>query len=387
MTNTPNNSIWEDLLTWQKDISKQDTLLEKRKPIHNQALPSIRTPVEFIVDQKKPTGLKAIKGITGNKKTNASTMMQKAQAAKEMGNTHFQKQRYQQAIQCYSDAIDLDPTSAVYFVNRAMAHLKLNNFLQAEHDCTKCLALQPNHVKALWRRGIALRSLGRSKEARKDFEQALQLEPGNKLIIDELNKLPQPSKKKEDQPPAKQPRRQLEVKVLDEAYTPRVDVEKKKESTTPTSPAPPPPPSTSKPASPKVASPMGLSPLKLTCPRTNYEFERDWKACKRRGDDIIYQYLQCIPPSSYATLFKSSLEPDQFEKMIDIIDQYYIKNKTDKEILDVIQGLGQVPRLDMLVMFLGKQHKKALQHIFTKLTAEVPRATLIPLANKFSIDL
>lgn len=37
-----------------------------------------------------------------------------------------------------------------------------------------------------------------------------------------------------------------------------------------------------------------LSPLKLKCPNTNYEFERDWKTCKKRSDETLYQYLQVI---------------------------------------------------------------------------------------------
>jgi Flp pilus assembly protein TadD len=39
--------------------------------------------------------------------------------------------------------------------------------LEAEKDCSRGIQLQPKNVKALWRRGIALRELGRINEARK----------------------------------------------------------------------------------------------------------------------------------------------------------------------------------------------------------------------------
>lgn len=41
------------------------------------------------------------------------------------------------------------------------------------------------------------------------------------------------------------------------------------------------------PTAPKITSPM-----KFICPRTNFEFERDWKTYKGRGDEILYQYFQ-----------------------------------------------------------------------------------------------
>jgi Flp pilus assembly protein TadD len=40
-------------------------------------------------------------------------------------------------------------------------------FLEAEKDCTRGIELQPKNVKALWRRGIALRELGRISEAKR----------------------------------------------------------------------------------------------------------------------------------------------------------------------------------------------------------------------------
>ncbi|SAL95053.1 hypothetical protein [Absidia glauca] len=443
MANSSNPLIWDNLRSWQADISEKDTLLNKRKPLRDPVLPAIRQPIDFDFDQKKPVGLNALKSNKTTSNTNTSGRPSKAQekalSAKEKGNACFQQQQFQQAIRHYSEAIELDPTNAIYFVNRAMAHLKLKNYLQAEQDCTKCLELQPTHVKALWRRGIALRALGRSKEARKDFERALQIEPGNKLILEELDKLG-PVDQIKQQHTAKKPStlRTLPINVIDEAYIDDTTNEdgasykKKIQSTTaattsekstsskitpsastasktptsstivPTASATPVTPTSSTASSkiipttntasvsstpPPVAPTNTLSPLKLTCPRTNYEFERDWKACKRRGDDVIYQYLQCIPPTSYAALFKSSLEPDQFEKMIDIIHRYYIREKPDDEVLQILQGLGSIGRLDMLVMFLDKKSKQALESIFSKLSTQIPKPTLLPLASRFSVKL
>lgn len=37
---------------------------------------------------------------------------------------------------------------------------------------------------------------------------------------------------------------------------------------------------------------MTLSPISFKPPKTNIEFERDWKACRQRGLDTLYQYFQ-----------------------------------------------------------------------------------------------
>ena len=35
-----------------------------------------------------------------------------------------------------------------------------------------------------------------------------------------------------------------------------------------------------------------LPPIKFNVPKTNLEFERDWKTCRHRGTDVLYQYFQ-----------------------------------------------------------------------------------------------
>jgi hypothetical protein len=47
--------------------------------------------------------------------------------------------------------------SAVAYANRAMAFLKQAKYEAAEADCTAALALEPQYVKALSRRGTARR--------------------------------------------------------------------------------------------------------------------------------------------------------------------------------------------------------------------------------------
>ncbi|CAG8555374.1 11947_t:CDS:2 [Acaulospora colombiana] len=115
--------------------------------------------------------------------------IEQALKEKETGNTFFKKGNYKKAIEHYGKALELDPKEAVYVINRAMAHLKLKNWVEAESDCTLGLLLHPGNVKALWRRGIARREMGSLEEAKKDLEDALKLEPNDQSINDEYSKV------------------------------------------------------------------------------------------------------------------------------------------------------------------------------------------------------
>lgn len=428
-------SIWKDLLAWQKDINAKDEALCRRKPVHEKALPPIRTSSEIVIDNLKPLGLETLSNnkkppqlnkaavaaaatvpTTPAKKT-PQTRTEKAEAEKAKGNEYFVKKDYKNAILHYGKAIDLDPTVSVYFVNRAMAHLKTNSFLEAEKDCTRGIQLQPKNVKALWRRGIALRELGRVIEARRDFEAGLAIEPNNKSILDELKKLPAQPKMKEKpkpEPSVVVEKRRLPINVIDEAYseakktppvTKSVKIEEKK-----ITPLPSPqneravsientkiPPQsnenkvdTSVAAKPIVTSTPKVQPVvNFTCPRTNFEFERDWKTYKGRGDDVLYQYFQCIPPTSFSSLFKSSLESDQFEKMIELIESRYTKEKTPEDIFKVLEGLSLVKRIDMLIMFLGKKHQQAIQGLFNIInsSSDIPKDAIAKVAKVYGVRM
>lgn len=51
--------------------------------------------------------------------------MKKSYEYKEEGNSYYQQKEYSQAIECYSQAIDIDPSQSIYYSNRAMAYKQL----------------------------------------------------------------------------------------------------------------------------------------------------------------------------------------------------------------------------------------------------------------------
>lgn len=134
--------------------------------------------------QTKP--VQATKPDAKKKVENEVTM---AEEEKNLGNACFKMQKFEQAIQHYSRAVQLDAKNPVFLSNRAMAYLKLGAYVEAEEDCTKALEMDPCLVKVFLRRGAARAATARFAEAKSDFERVLVLEPQNKQAKIELSNL------------------------------------------------------------------------------------------------------------------------------------------------------------------------------------------------------
>lgn len=82
----------------------------------------------------------------------------------------FTEQDFNAAIDLYTKAIEKNPNIAVYYANRSFAYLKIECFGYALTDATKAIELDKNYVKGFYRRAAANMSLGKWKEALKDYE-------------------------------------------------------------------------------------------------------------------------------------------------------------------------------------------------------------------------
>ncbi|KAI9189956.1 TOM (translocase of outer membrane) complex component [Blastocladiella emersonii ATCC 22665] len=92
-----------------------------------------------------------------------------AQKLKAEGNELYKAGKFSEALSYYSRAIDLQPTSSVFWCNRAACYSNLNDPAKVIEDCTKAIELDPTYVKALHRRAIAFEQLGQLRDALNDF--------------------------------------------------------------------------------------------------------------------------------------------------------------------------------------------------------------------------
>ncbi|PKA53808.1 Serine/threonine-protein phosphatase 5 [Apostasia shenzhenica] len=94
-----------------------------------------------------------------------------AEELKLLANESFKANKFSQAIDLYGQAIELNGHNAVYWANRAFAHIKLEEYGSAVQDATKAIEIDPNYSKGYYRRGAAYLAMGKFKEALKDFQQ------------------------------------------------------------------------------------------------------------------------------------------------------------------------------------------------------------------------
>eukprot|EP00931_Biecheleriopsis_adriatica_P117454 TRINITY_DN92975_c0_g1_i1.p1 TRINITY_DN92975_c0_g1~~TRINITY_DN92975_c0_g1_i1.p1 ORF type:complete len:559 (+),score=112.18 TRINITY_DN92975_c0_g1_i1:25-1701(+) len=112
--------------------------------------------------------------------------------ARERGNKLVKLGQFEKAIEAYSEALlaaDGDQRAEMpLLANRALAALRLGNFAEALEDSDRVLLLEPEHRKALFRRGQALAALGRHQEAEEALDQLRTLEPSNEEVQAELRR-------------------------------------------------------------------------------------------------------------------------------------------------------------------------------------------------------
>ncbi|KAI9307747.1 Metallo-dependent phosphatase-like protein [Cunninghamella echinulata] len=102
-----------------------------------------------------------------------------AEKIKAEANELFKEKRFAEAIDKYTDAIELNKVST-YYSNRAFCHLKLENYGYAISDAEAALELDPTLTKANYRRASANMALGKFKEALKDLRVVSKRAPGDK---------------------------------------------------------------------------------------------------------------------------------------------------------------------------------------------------------------
>lgn len=88
----------------------------------------------------------------------------------------------QEALICYTRAVDLEAGYAFGWNNKAICLAKLGNLEQALPCVERAIELDDSYATALANKGLILADLGRHKEALLWFDKSLMLEPNNARI-------------------------------------------------------------------------------------------------------------------------------------------------------------------------------------------------------------
>ncbi|XP_073058129.1 E3 ubiquitin-protein ligase CHIP-like isoform X1 [Primulina eburnea] len=119
----------------------------------------------------------------------SSLAAKQAEILRQDGNTCFKKDRFAAAIEAYTEAITLCPNVPVYWTNRALCHLKRNDWKRVEEDCRRAVELDHHSVKGHYMLGLALLQRKVYAEGVKKLEKALDLGRGanpNGYMVEEI---------------------------------------------------------------------------------------------------------------------------------------------------------------------------------------------------------
>lgn len=100
---------------------------------------------------------------------------------KNFGNKLCSSHRFDEAIIYYTKAISKNPEVPSYFSNRALCHLKLQQWSSTIEDCRRALDLDSDSIKANFFLGQALAETGNYDESLKHLERANELALANKM--------------------------------------------------------------------------------------------------------------------------------------------------------------------------------------------------------------
>lgn len=109
-----------------------------------------------------------------------------AAAKKDEGNKAFKEGRYEDSLKCYEKAIDLDPREPAYYANKAMCHIKLEQFGAAIAAATSAIFIDEKYAKCYYRRATALCGLSDYKKAIPDFVKVTELVPTDAVARQKL---------------------------------------------------------------------------------------------------------------------------------------------------------------------------------------------------------
>uniref|UniRef100_A0A4W4EG70 RNA polymerase II-associated protein 3 n=1 Tax=Electrophorus electricus TaxID=8005 RepID=A0A4W4EG70_ELEEL len=305
------------------------------------------------------------------------------------GNAYFKEGKYEAAVECYSKGMEADATNALLAANRAMAYLKLERYAEAEQDCSKAITLDSTYSKAFARRATARAALGRLSEAREGLGSTCLIEieevgemltplvvpqrttgPGSSSTSELVATIPglYSEAQGEASPLSSSPSAKIQkMEQLSDFHSLPPDkgangnsVEKTKllqtedkvagcmEQTSPSSS------SSSSSVNHEVIPP---------CPTNSFQLEAD---LRKIGDqpEARYKYLKQIQPDAYQKIFQNSLEPDILNKILKVLQSFYIKNEEPSVILAILNSLSSVKRFDMAVMFMSSAEKKGILFLY-----------------------
>jgi len=113
----------------------------------------------------------------------------KAEEAKQTGNTHFRNKEWGKAVESYEEAVKRAPKNATIRNNLAAALCKIMDFNGAKREIEVALDLDPKYVKAWARKADIEVLMKENHKALESYKKGLELDPSNAVCKEGLRKV------------------------------------------------------------------------------------------------------------------------------------------------------------------------------------------------------
>lgn len=164
------NDVIKSIDALRKDRQKTKELEEIKKRADALLKENERLKDELKTAEGRTKGKIQEEYVQGIKALNAVEWVQRGVSLDESGN-------YNEAMEAFTNAIELDPKLARAYVARGVAYANLGNNQQAIKDFDRAIELDPKDEKAYNNRGVAYANLGDYQQAIRDLDRAIELDP------------------------------------------------------------------------------------------------------------------------------------------------------------------------------------------------------------------
>lgn len=102
-----------------------------------------------------------------------------ADELKAAGNKAIAEKNFDEAIEKFTQAIEIEPTNHILYSNRSAAYASKKDYENALKDAEKVTEIKPDWAKGWGRKGAAMHGLGDLVGANDAYEEGLKLDPNN----------------------------------------------------------------------------------------------------------------------------------------------------------------------------------------------------------------
>ncbi|XP_068937089.1 sperm-associated antigen 1 [Petaurus breviceps papuanus] len=342
------------------------TLIDQDGPTWREKLPPIPT-VPFSVQLRRLDGGSPAAQPTQNG-TTESGHCQKSDvtgerredmfaALKEEGNKFVKKGKYKEAIDKYSECLEINHSECVIYTNRALCYLKLCQFEEAKQDCDQALEIEEANVKAFYRRGLAHKGLKNYQESFNDLNKVLLIDPNISEAKKELKEITVFLNNKDDTLLHSQEKERRKIKIEEV-------MESSEEQ-----------PEGGSPENVSVtchnlekAPATSLEKLHISKPANAYEFGQILNAINMRKDEEACAKLLAITdPKDLPALLSNKLEGDTFLLLIQSLKNHLLHSDPTL-VYQHLLHLSKAERFMMMLTLLSKGQKEQTEQLLEALS-------------------